>query len=184
VNPYRKLNYHHPEAGQMRKCLAVLAIAVVIALPATAQQVNLSGIWKLDLSSSFMAGDHPAPDYELTKLLVQDGSSIHQTDVAKHVTVMNIPSPDSNVAIQLIADGQEQDAEVPGAFPGMPPAKAKVRAEWQGSTLVVTERDSGNGSAAVTTRRYFLSSDSAHLIELVDAHNSFGGTGQRLVFDK
>jgi hypothetical protein len=40
------------------------------------------------------------------------------------------------------------------------------------------------GSPSSTKRRYFLSEDGAHLIELVEAHNGFGDTEQRLVFDK
>lgn len=166
------------------KFAAVLLATIAMVLPAAGQQVNLSGTWKLNLASSFMAGDHPSPDYELTKLLVQNGSNIRQTDTAKHVSVVNIPLPDSNVTIDLIADGREHDAEIPGSFPGMPPAKMKVSVEWQGGTLLITERNAASGSATLTSRRYFLSQDGAQLIELVEAHNSFGDTEQRLVFDK
>ena len=75
----------------MRRYLAVLAIALTMALPVAAQQGNLSGTWKLNLATSFMGGDHPAPDYELTKVLSQEGQTIRQTDVAKHVSIVNIP---------------------------------------------------------------------------------------------
>ncbi len=168
----------------MRKCLTGIAIILAMALPVAAEQVNLSGTWKLNLATSFMAGDHPYPDYEFTKVLIQEGQNIRQTDIGKHVSVVNIPLPDSRVSVDLIADGQEHDAELPGPFPGMPPAKLKVVAEWQGQTLLVTERNASAGSASVATRRYFLSADGAHLIELVEEHNSFGDTEQRLVFDK
>jgi len=168
----------------MRRYLAVLAIALTMALPVAAQQGNLSGTWKLNLATSFMGGDHPAPDYELTKVLSQEGQTIRQTDVAKHVSIVNIPLPDTNVTTELTTDGQEHDVQGPAPFPGMPPARLKVTAEWQGNTLLVMERNAGGGSPSSTKRRYFLSEDGAHLIELVEAHNGFGDTEQRLVFDR
>jgi len=48
----------------------------------------------------------------------------------------------------------------------------------------VMERNAGGGSPSSTKRRYFLSEDGNHLIELVEGHNGFGDTEQRLVFDK
>ena len=168
----------------MRRYLVALASALTMALPVAAQQGNLSGTWKLNLATSFMGGDHPAPDYELTKVLSQEGQTIHQTDIAKHVSIMNIPLPDTNAKTELTTDGQEHDMQAPGAFPGMPPAKLKVTAEWQGNTLLVMERNAGGGSPSSTERRYFLFEDGNHLIELVEGHNGFGDTEQRLVFDK
>ncbi len=168
----------------MRKYLTAIAIIAATALPVAAEQVNLSGTWKLNLASSFMAGDHPAPNYEFTKILLQQGLTIHQTDIRKHVSVVNIPLPDSRVSSDLIADGQDREAPAPAAFPGMPPARLKISAEWQGGTLLVMERNTGAGRPSTTVRRYFLSEDGDHLIELVEAHNSFGDTEQRLVFDK
>ena len=168
----------------MGRYLTAIAVVLAMAAPVAAQQANLSGTWKLNLTASFMAGDHPAPDYEFTKTLVQEGQTIRQTDIAKHVSVVNIPLPDTNTTMELKTDGQEHDAQVPGAFPGMPAAKLTVTAEWQGNTLLVMERSAGPGSASSTKRRYYLSADGAHLIELVEAHNGFGDTEQRLVFDK
>ena len=168
----------------MRRYFASLAIALTMAFSVASQQANLSGTWKLNLATSFMAGDHPAPDYELTKTFVQEGRTIRQTDIAKHVSVVNIPLPDTNVTTELTTDGQEHDVQGPAPFPGMPPAKLKVTPEWQGNTLLVMERNAGGGSPSSTKRRYFLSEDGAHLIELVEAHNGFGDTEQRLVFDK
>jgi hypothetical protein len=168
----------------MRSYLASLAIALTMIVPVIAQQANLNGTWKLNLGTSFMAGDHTGPDYEFTKVLTQKGRTIHQTDIAKHVSIMNIPLPDTNIKTNLTIDGQEQGIEAPPVFPGMPPAKLKVIAEWQGNTLLVMERNAGAGPASSTKRRYFLSEDGAHLIELIEAHNGFGDTEQRLVFDK
>ncbi|MDE3186250.1 MAG: hypothetical protein KGM96_01850 [Acidobacteriota bacterium] len=168
----------------MRKYLTAIAIIAAAALPVAAEQVNLSGTWKLNLASSFMAGEHPAPNYEFTKVLLQQGLTIQQTDIQKHVSIVNIPLPDSRVSSELTADGQEHDAPAPAPFPGMPSAHLKVTAEWQGGTLLVQERNASAGRPSTTVRRYFLSDNGQHLIELIEAHNAFGDTEQRLVFDK
>lgn len=167
----------------MRRIFTAIAIAIAAALPVAAQQANLGGTWKLNLAASFMGGSHPSPDYELTKILSQEGQTIHQTDIARHVSVVNIPLPDTNTKTDLTIDGKEHDVQSAPAFPGMPPANLKVTAEWQGNTLLVMER-SAAGRPASTKRRYFLSEDGAHLIELVESHNGFGDSEQRLVFDK
>jgi len=168
----------------MGRILTAIAIFAGMGIPVSAQQTNLSGTWKLNLDASFTAGDHPARDYEFTKILLQEGRTIHQTDIATHVTLMNIPLPDTNAKMDLIADGQEHDAQTPGMFPGTPPAKLKITVEWQGGTLLVIEHNAGAGSASTTKRRYFVSEDGTHLIELIEAHDRFGDTEQRLVFDK
>ena len=168
----------------MRKCLIPITVAISLAVPVVAQPAGFSGTWKLNLPASFMGGDHPAPDYQLTKVLLQEGPAIHQTDIAVHVSVVNIPLPDSRATMDLIPDGQEHDAQVAAPFPGMPPSHLKVTTEWQGNTLVVTEQSAGTGRPSSTRRRYFLSNDGANLIELIEAHNSFGDSEQRLVFNK
>jgi hypothetical protein len=160
------------------------AIAIATALPVAAQQANLGGTWKLNLASSFMGGSHPSPDYELTKVLIQEGQRIHQTDIARHVSIVNIPLPDTNTKTDLTIDGKEHDVQAAPPFPGMPPANLKVTAEWQGNTLLIMERSTGTGRPSSANRRYFLSEDGAHLIELVESHNGFGDAEQRLVFDK
>jgi hypothetical protein len=168
----------------MRTFFAAIALLIATALPVAAQQVSFSGTWKLNLGTSFMGADHPAPDYELTKVLVQEGRTIRQTDIGKQVSIVNIPLPDSQVSTELIADGEEHDAQAPPFFPGMPSAKLKVTAEWQGNTLFIKECSADTGPPSSAERRYFLSEDGAHLIELVESHNSFGDSEQRLVFDK
>jgi hypothetical protein len=167
----------------MRTIFAAIAIFTA-SVPLAGQQVNFSGTWKLNLGSSFLGADHPSSDYELTKVLLQEGRTIHQTDIGKHVSIVNIPLPDSHVSTDLIADGEEHDAQAPPPFPGMPPAKLEVTAEWQGNTLLVKERSADAAPPSSAERRYFLSEDGVHLIELVETHNAFGDSEQRLVFDK
>lgn len=168
----------------MRKIAIAAAIITAAGFPVAAQQVNLSGTWKLNLAASFMGADHPAPDYELTKVLLQEGRTIHQTDIGKHVSVVNIPLPDSQVSTDFITDGEEHNAQAPAPFPGMPPANIRIIAVWQGNTLLVKERSADTGRPSSAERRYFLTEDGAHLIELVEAHNAFGDSEQRLVFEK
>ncbi len=164
--------------------LALMALAAAMTIPAAAQMPNFNGTWKLDLAKSFMAGDHPAKDYELTMILAQQGSSIQQTDIAVHVSMMNIPMPDSKTTINLIADGEEHETPGTSPFPGMRAMPMNVSAEWQGGTLVVTETSQSPRGASITHRRYFLSAYGSQLIELVEGHSGFGDTEQRLIFDK
>jgi hypothetical protein len=77
----------------MRKCLIPITVAISLAVPVAAQPAGFSGTWKLNLPASFMGGDHPAPDYQLTKVLLQEGPAIHQTDIAVHVSVVTFLYP-------------------------------------------------------------------------------------------
>ncbi len=71
---------------------------------------------------------------------------------------------------------------MPPGFPGMPPSKAAVTAEWQGGALEVVRVVAG--MASYSRLRLFLSDDGAQLIELVEQHSTFGDAEQRLVFEK
>ena len=160
------------------------ALAAGMAIPAVAQMPDFSGTWTLNLTTSFTAGDHPAKDFELTRIIVQKAGTIEQTDTVKHASIMNIQIPDSKSTMVLVADGQEHEVTGPGFFLGLPPSKMKAVAEWQGGTLLVSEEGQSFAGASTTKRRYFLSGDGLHLIELVEGHNGFGDIEQRLVFDK
>jgi len=162
--------------------LPLLAGAMII--PAVAQKADFNGTWKLNLAKSFLAGDHPTKDYELIIIIEQREAAIKQTEIVKHVSMMNIPMPDSKTTLELTADGKER--EVPGKvlFPGMRPLPMKASAEWQGGTLLVTESSQFRGNATTTRSRYFLSDDGSELIELLEGRTGFGDTEQRLVFDK
>jgi len=168
----------------MSRAWTAIALGAVTAISAMAQKPDLSGTWKLNLATSFLGGEHPAKDYEMTKIFVQKPGSIEQTDIALHVSIVNIPLPDSKVTSELVADGQEHEATRPAPFPGMQPYKVHTLTEWQGGTLLVTESAQSFGGLSTAKRRYFLSDDGMHLIELVEGHSTFGDTEQRLVFDK
>jgi hypothetical protein len=166
-----------------RVCIVMMLAVAAASLAAHAQKqaVDLSGTWKLNVARSFMGGDHPFPDYELTKKIEQTGDTISITDRALHNSVVNIPLPDSTTTMQLAADGKEHEVQIP-VFPGRPPAKAQVTATWQGCTLSVLQIN--NGLANYGKQRLFLSEDGAQLVDLVETHSIWGDSEQRLVFDK
>jgi hypothetical protein len=167
----------------IRKTLCRLMILAAMApLPALAQKVDLSGTWKLNVAKSFMAGDHPFADYQLTKKIEQKGDTISITETSVHASVVNIPLPDSTTTMEVAADGKEHSVQFPPPFPGMPPQKAQVTATWQGGTLQLLQISSGLANYGI--QRLFLSEDGKQLIILVERHASFGDTEQRLVFDK
>lgn len=162
---------------------ALLLLAGVMVSSAAAQKSNFSGAWKLNLSKSFTAGDHPSRDYQLTKIIVQNGNEFTITDVALHQAIVNIPIPDSTTTTMLVADGKERENKGVSPFPGIPAPTLMASVEWQGNTLSINERGE-RGFATVDHRRYYLSDDGAELVELVESHSTFEDIEQRLVFDK
>jgi hypothetical protein len=166
----------------VRKVWMLIALAGMSALPAMAQKANLEGTWKLNLTKSFMGPDHPSSDYQLTKKIARTDEKISITDIAVHVSTMNIPLPDSTTTMEIAVDGKEHDVQVPGGFPGVPPTPVKVAASWQGCTLEVSQR--GSGFAGSGKQRLFLSEDGSELIILVERHSTYFDSEQRLIFDK
>ena len=87
--------------NRMRSGLLFTALFVPAMFHPMAQKANFSGTWKLNLEKSFLGNDHRAPDYQLTKTIEQKDGQIKQTDVAVHVSIMNIPLPDSTTTLSL-----------------------------------------------------------------------------------
>ena len=168
----------------MWKACILFALAGAIAIPAAAQKPDFSGTWKLNVTKSSMGADHPDKDYQLTKIIAEEASLIRQTDIAAHVSMMNIPLPDSRVSTELVPDGKEHEASGRIVFPGTPPVKIRSQAEWQGGTLLVTESSVSFFGPSTTQRRYFLSRDGSQLIELIRGQNKFMDIEQRLVFER
>lgn len=160
----------------------LVILAGMAPLPALAQNVDLSGTWKLNVAKSFVGSDHPFPDYQLTKKIEQKGDTIAITDTSVHASVVNIPLPDSTTTMDVAADGKEHSVQAPPPFPGMPPRTAQVTATWQGGTLLL--RQVTSGLANYSLQRLFFSEDGRQLIILVETHSNFGDSEQRLVFDK
>jgi hypothetical protein len=164
------------------RLFAIMMLAAIATLAAHAQKANLAGTWKLNIAKSDLAGDHPFPEYTLSKKIVQSGDSLTITDSATHVSFVNIPMPDSNNTMQLATDGKGHEVQIPPSYPGGPVGKAQMTATWQGNNLELLEII--NGLAIYSTHRLFLSTDGTQLIELSEQHTNYGDTVQRLVFDK
>jgi len=160
----------------------VMMLAALTTLTAHAQQANLNGSWRLNVPRSFMGGDHPFIDYQLTRKIEQRGDAISITDVALHNSVVNIPLPDSTSTMEVAADGKEHEVQLPPPFPGRPPAKAHVTATWQGCTLELRQVSLGLANYAI--HRLFLSQNGSQLIDLVEQHSIYGDSEQHLIFDK
>jgi len=162
---------------------ALLVLSAALTISATAQKVDLTGTWKLNLGESFFGGEHPWPNYELTRMIDQKAAEIRQADNSVHANIVNIPIPDSKLTTEYIADGKERKMTGPIPFPGVPAPEIWVSAEWQGGTLLISEANGARG-ATTTTHRYFLSEGGHQLIELIEKHSTSGDKEQRLVFDK
>jgi hypothetical protein len=170
------------EMMRNRLLAAIVLTGSFAALSAHGQKASLTGTWKLNVASSFMGGDHPFPDYELTRKIAQSADTISITDVSVHNSVVNIPLPDATTTMEVAADGKEHEVQLPPAFPGRPPAKAQITATWQGCTLELLEIN--NGLSNYGKQRLFLSENGSQLIDLVETHSIYGDSEQRLVFDK
>jgi hypothetical protein len=167
----------------MTKTVALLALTGLLTLPLPAQQMNLSGSWKINLAKSALAGDHPLPGYELRKEIEQKGSKFVISDSTVHASMFGMPIPDSTVTNEYVSGEKMRRSSGPCPF-GIPPSEIQIAAEQQGGTLLITEVGGCFGIAATTERRYFLSADGAQLNELINSRSSFGDTEQRLVFDR
>ena len=166
----------------MKTALASLMGIAALALPACAQKTDLSGTWELNLTKSFMATEHSASDYHLTRVIEQKEGHIVITDSAVNKKILNIPVPDATNKLEIVLDGKEQEIQIPGFLPFLPPVKEHLTAQWQGGTLDLQEREV-NG-AGYAERRLFLSEDGSELIVLVRRRDTYSEIEQRMVFDK
>lgn len=162
-------------------CTAII-LAALAPFVAHAQKASLNGTWKLNVAKSFMGSDHPFSDYLLTKKIEQAGDTITIADRSTHNSNVNIPLPDAATTMQVVTDGKEHDVHI-GSGDGQTSGPAiHVTATWQGDTLELVQIVSG--LANMSKYRLFLSADGSQLIELVEGHNIYGDSQQRLVFDK
>ncbi len=161
-----------------------LALAGVFTMAAVPQSANLTGTWRLDKKKSFFGSDHPTTAYQLTKTITENGDDVMVTDASVHQVIMGFHLPDSTATTTLVLNGEEREGKGTPLFPGMPQPTVTLASEWQGGTLYTTQRSNGYGGLSISHTRYFLSSDSAELVELINSHSTFGDVQQRLVFDR
>jgi len=166
----------------MRRIFLAFMLAALAPIAAQAQKTNLGGTWRLNVAKSSMGQEHPFSNYEFTKKIEQTGDSISITETGIHNSVVNVPLPDSNTAMQVTADGKEHEVHMSTGDPRQPESVIHVTATWQAGTLELVQIVSG--LANMTKHRLFLSDDGEQLIDLVEGHNIYGDSEQRLVFDK
>ena len=166
----------------MRRIFLAFILAGLSSLAAQAQKANLSGTWRLNVAKSYMGQEHPFSNYEFTKKIEQTGENITIKETGIHNSVVNVPLPDSNMSMQVAADGKEHEVHMSAGNPRQRESVLHVTAKWQAGTLELVQIVSG--LANMTKHRLFLSDDGSQLIDLVEGHNIYGDSEQRLVFDK
>jgi hypothetical protein len=164
-----------------RCCIAIVFAALSLPV-AHAQNASLSGTWRLNVAKSFMGQEHPFSNYEFTKKIQQTGESISIAETGFHNSVVNVPLPDSKTAMQVSTDGKEHEVHMSTGNASQPESVLHVTATWQAGTLELVQNVMG--LANMTKHRLFLSNDGSQLVDLVEGHNIYGDSEQRLVFDK
>ena len=159
-----------------RKIFFTLCAATLFALPSLAQTTNLNGTWKLDNAKSSF-GQFPPPASE-TDVINIEGSNFKQ-----QVTSTNQQGNQSYTRACTI-DGQEKtlSPDDPNAHIGRI-TLSKIKCEWQGSSLVVTETANLQGSE-LTDRLTFSASDDRKTMTMDSHITSATMNGDRpLVYD-
>jgi hypothetical protein len=159
-----------------RKIFLTLCAAALFALPSFAQTTNLNGTWKLDNAKSSF-GQFPPPASE-TDVINIDGSNFKQ-----EVTSATQQGSQTYTRACTI-DGQEKtlSPDDPNAHIGRI-TLSKIKCEWQGPSLVVTETANLQGSE-LTDRLTFTASDDRKTMTMDSHITSATINGDRkLVYD-
>ncbi|HXQ27022.1 MAG TPA: hypothetical protein VN822_11485 [Candidatus Acidoferrales bacterium] len=157
-------------------CLILIAVAVT-ALPGLAQTSKLNGTWKLNNSKSNF-GTFPPPASET------DSVTITGSDFKQQVTTTNQQGNQSYTRACTI-DGKDTvlSPDNPNAHIGRI-TLSKIMCGWQGSSLVVTETASLQGSD-LTDKLTFSPSDDGNTMTMDSHITSATINGDRkLVYDK
>jgi len=159
-----------------RKIFLTLCAAALFALPSFAQTTNLNGTWKLDNAKSSF-GQFPPPASE-TDVINIEGSNFKQ-----QVTSTSQQGSQSYTRACTI-DGQEKtlSPDDPNAHIGRI-TLSKIKCEWQGPSLVVTETANLQGSE-LTDRLTFSAADDRKTMTMDSHITSATINGDRkLVYD-
>ncbi|HEV3483214.1 MAG TPA: hypothetical protein VGR97_12910 [Candidatus Acidoferrales bacterium] len=159
-----------------RKIFFTLCAAMLFALPSFAQTTNLNGTWKLDNAKSNF-GQFPPPASET------DAINIEGPNFKQQVTSTNQQGSQSYTRACTI-DGQEKtlSPDDPNAHIGRI-TLSKIKCEWQGASLVVTETANLQGSE-LTDRLTFSASDDRKTMTMDSHITSATMNGDRkLVYD-
>jgi hypothetical protein len=167
----------------MKNFLSVFLLLVGFTLFANGQtgprptgRPNLNGTWKLNAAQSDF-GQVPPP-LRQSEVVTQAGE-----EFAIAVTLEREESK-QNYTLRFRAGGDASPLAA-GSFPDDAPFRIlSVKGDWQGQTLVVTEKVSFQGSDGTLTARYTLSASGKVLTKQTHVSMSAGEFDTRTVYDK
>jgi hypothetical protein len=155
---------------------ALSPLAAAQTRPRPAEHPNLNGTWTLNASKSDF-GQVPPPQRQSESIL-QAGEelaiaiTLEREETKQHYTLRFRAGGD---AMPLAA----------GSFPnGAPFRIVSVKGEWDGQTLVVTEKVSYQGADGTLTARYTLSGGGKVLTKQTHVSMGEGEFDTRTVYDK
>ncbi len=162
-------------------CGAVLLFGTIVAAfgqsgSRAASHPNLNGVWILNVGQSDF-GQVPPPQKQYESIL-QAGE-----ELAISITLER-DEMKQNYTLRFRA-GSDPSPLAAGSFPEDAPFRIlKVKGEWRGQTLVVTEAVSFQGSEGTVTARYTLSANGRTLTKNTHVAMSAGEFDTRTVYDK
>jgi hypothetical protein len=161
----------------------ILSSAIALSLFTAAQAAprpvghpNFNGTWSLNASKSDFGG--VPPPLRQSESILQAGEefaiaiTLEREEATQHYTLR-------------FRTGGEAMPLAAGSFPDDAPFRiVSVKGEWQGPTLVVTEKVSYQGSDGMLTARYTLSGGGKVLTKQTHVSMSEGEFDTRTVYDK
>jgi hypothetical protein len=156
-------------------CMGLFALAQ--GMPRAVGHANFNGTWDLNVSKSDF-GQVPPP-------LRQSESILQAGEEFAIAITLEREETKQHYTLRFRAGGGPMPLAA-GSFPDNAPFRIViVKGEWDGPTLVVTEKVSYQGSDGTLTARYTLSGGGKVLTK--QTHVSMGGNGEfdtRTVYDK
>ena len=144
--------------------------------PRASGHPNLTGTWTLDVSRSDFG--HASPPLRQSESILQAGEefaiaiTLEREEMKQHYTLR-------------FRTGGEAMPLAAGSFPEDAPFRiVSVKGEWQGQTLVVTEKVIYQGADGVVTARYARSGDGKVLTKQTHVSMNVGEFDTRTVYEK
>ena len=159
-------------------CFVVLLAGLTVAGGQTVPpgRANLNGNWNLNVAKSDF-GQVPPP-------LRQSESILQAGEEFVIGITLEREEMKQNYTLRFRAGGDAMPLAV-GSFPEDAPFRIlSVKGEWQGQTLIVTEKVSFQGSDGTLTARYTLSGGGKVLTKQTHVSMSAGEFDTRTVYDK
>jgi hypothetical protein len=165
----------------MRKILAVMvfaafAVSIGRAQAPAAASPDLSGTWKVDIAKSDF-GQMPPPSAE-SEVITQNGNDF-KFEISSENDYGN-----RHYAFNVKADGTDTPFPSDALPPDSPLKILSTSAQWQGSSLVVTQKTSFQDDTGSLKATYSLSPDGKQLSKDQQFSFSQGDFESKVVFDK